>query len=96
MEIEFNTGRIPQAESSQVAARRASPPAATPTVSFSNSDSLKSQLREIPTVRPEKVARARELVADGNYPPDYLLNRIAALLAIHTKADSSNPSAPAI
>jgi len=93
MEIEFNTtGRIPQPESSKPAARRDAAPAASDAVSFSTSDSLKSQLSKISTVRSEQVARAKQLVADGQYPPDYVLNRIANLLAIHTKADSTNRS----
>ena len=92
MEIEFKTGRIPQAESSQPVARRDAVPAAPDTVSFSNSDSLKSQLNNISTVRPEQVANAKQLVSDPNYPPDYVLNRIAVLLAIHAKPSPSNQS----
>ena len=93
MEIEFNANsRIPQAESKQPVARQDTTPAATDAASFSASDSLISQLNKIPTVRPEQVARAKELVADGHYPPDYVLNRIANLLAIHTKTNPSNQS----
>jgi len=91
MEIEFNTGRIPQAESSQPAARRDATPAARDTVSFSTSASLTAQLSNISTVRPEQVARAKALVADTSYPPDYVLNRIAVLLAIHGKTSPFNP-----
>ena len=93
MEIEFNTNsRIPQAGSSQPAARRDTTTAAPDTVSFSTSDSLKSRLSQISTVRPEQVARAKQLVADASYPPDYVLNRIATLLAIHTKAGPASQS----
>ena len=92
MEIEFNTkSRIPQAETSQpVAKRDTTPPAAADTVSFSASDSLKTQLSKGATSRPEQVARAKELVSDANYPPDYVLKRIASLLAIHGIASSDN------
>jgi len=90
MEIEFNTGRIPQAESSQPVTRRDAAPAASDAVSFSTSDSLKSQLSSMSTVRPEQVARGKELVSDTHYPPDYVMNRIATLLAIHIKPNSSN------
>ena len=84
MEIEFNPSRIPKAESSQPVAKRDTTPAATDAVSFSTSNSLKAQLSTISTVRPEQVARARELISGAKYPPDYVLNRIAVLLAIHT------------
>ncbi len=93
MEIEFNpNSRIPQAGPSQPAARRDITPAAPDSVSFSASDSLKSRLSQISTVRPEQVARAKELVADVAYPPDYMLDRIAVLLAIHAKANQSGRS----
>ena len=95
MEIEFNTGRIPQAESSQPVARRGATRPTPDTTSFSASDSLKSQLNTISTVRPEAVAKGQALVSDGSYPPDYVLNRIATLLAIHSKADLSNQSGSA-
>jgi hypothetical protein len=96
MEIDFNTrGRIPQAESSPAAAKRDSTAPAPDSVSFLTSDSLNSKLSQISTVRPEQVARAKALVADTNYPPDYVLNRIANLLAIHTKASPSGESGTA-
>jgi len=91
MEIEFNTrGQIPQAASSPTVAKRDPTPPAPDAVSFSTSNSLRNQLRNISTVRPEQVARAKELVADGNYPPDYVMKRIATLLAIHAKANPSD------
>ena len=90
MEIKFNIGRIPEAESSKPAAKRETTPASPDTVSFSTSDSLNSQLSNLSTVRPEQVAKAKELVSDTNYPPDYLLSRIATLLAIHGKAGSAS------
>ena len=92
MEIEFNTGRIPQAESSQPVAKRVATPATTPSVSFPASDSLKNQLNAISTIRPDQVARAKALVADPNYPPDYVVKRIAVLLAHHAKDNSNTPS----
>ena len=92
MEIEFNTGRITPASPAQPAGKRDVAPAAPDTVSFSTSDSLKNQLSQISTVRPEQVARAKQLVADTQYPPDYVLNRIAILLAIHGNANLPNSS----
>lgn len=92
MEIEFNTRRIPPAESSPTVARRSDPSAATEAVLFSTSDSLKSQLNNLSASRPEQVAKAKALVADGKYPPDDVLDRMAVLLAIHNGASSSGPA----
>jgi len=38
-------------------------------------------LKNISDVRPEKVAYAKSLVADAQYPPDDVMDRIAVLLA---------------
>jgi hypothetical protein len=92
MEIEFNTSRIPQAESGSTITRRDTTSAATDAVSFSTSDSLKSKLNNLSTARPEQVAKAKELVSNTTYPPDYVLKRVATLLAIKTQANSSAPS----
>jgi hypothetical protein len=92
MEIEFNTSRIPQAESGSTITRRDTTSAATDAVSFSTSDSLKSKLNDLSTARPEQVAKAKELVADGKYPPDDILDRVAVLLAINVKSDSASQS----
>jgi len=93
MEIEFNPGRVsPVAGSSQPVAKRAASPAATSAVSFSASDSLKNQLNNLSTVRPEQVARAKALVSDGKYPPDDVLDRIAVLLAIRSHNASQSQS----
>jgi hypothetical protein len=92
MEIEFNTRRIPTAESSPTVTRRSDPSAATEAVSFAASDSLKSQLNNLSASRPEQVAKAKALAADGKYPPDDVLDRMAVLLAIHNGASSPGPS----
>ena len=92
MEIEFNIGRVSPTEPNQPVAKRSTSPVASAAVSFSASDSLKAQLDQISTVRPEQVAKAKELVADAHYPPDYVLNRIAVLLAIKTKAAENSSS----
>ena len=84
MEIEFNPGRVPKAEPSQPVARPSAPAAADET-SFQVSAALQDQLKNMSTVRPEKVAQAKALVSDSQYPPGYVLDRIAVLLAIHVK-----------
>jgi len=84
MEIEFNTDRITQAQAGSPTARPSVTPSASAPVSFSASNSLLNQLSQLPTVRPEEVARARALVADDSYPSDDVLNQVADRL--------SNPS----
>ena len=90
MEIDFNTNRIPKAPASQPAARRDAAPPPADAASFAASEAPKNQLSNISTVRSEQVARAKELVADVKYPPDYLLDRIANLLADHIKTNSTS------
>jgi hypothetical protein len=92
MEIEFNTSRIPQAGSAPKIARPDTAAAATDDVSFSASDSLKSQLADLSASRPEQLAKAKELVANATYPPDYVLTRVATLLAIKTQSNSPDQS----
>jgi hypothetical protein len=84
MEIEFNPGRVPKVEPSQTAAR---PNAAAPAeeTSFPDSAALMDKLKNMSDVRPEKVAYAKGLVSDSQYPPDDVLDRIAVLLAINVK-----------
>jgi len=84
MEIEFNPGRVPKAEPSQPVARPSATPAGDAT-SFQVSAALQDKLKNMPMVRPEKVAQAKALVSDSNYPPGYVLDRIAVLLAINVK-----------
>jgi hypothetical protein len=84
MEIEFNPGRVSKAEPSQSVARPSATPAADAT-SFQGSAALLEKLKNIPTVRPEKVAYAKGLVADLKYPPNDILDRISVLLAINVK-----------
>ena len=82
MEIEFNTNRIARRDSSQTVAQREAAPSASDTASFANSASLQGKLNDLTTVRPEKVDQARSLLANPNYPPAELLDRIATLLAV--------------
>ena len=89
MEIKFNPSRISQSESSPSTARRNAVPAASDSVSFASSASLKNQLNQIPSVRPEKVEQAQSLINSGKYPPDDVLDRIAILLAIHGQGNQA-------
>lgn len=84
MEIDFNPGRVPKVEPSQTAAR---PSASAPAdeTSFTVSAALQDKLKNLSDVRPDKVAYAKNLVSDSEYPPNDVLDRIAVLLAIHVK-----------
>ena len=83
MEIDFNPGRIPKPDVSQPMARTGDSPAASKTAAAAAPASLQSKLNDLPLVRPEKVARASALVSNTDYPPGYIVDRIAALLALH-------------
>ena len=89
MVIEFNTSRIPSGSPSQPTARPSAAPSATDQASFSGTDSINDQMSTLSTVRPDKVAAARDLVADGNYPSDNDLSRMAGLLATHLQSASA-------
>ena len=52
---------------------------------FQNTDTVKARLRVLPSIRPEKVHRAKALISDVEYPPDEMLVGIANLLAMHVK-----------
>ena len=84
MQIDFNTSRFAKGDVSQPPVTRPEVSAgATETTSFTSAASLEAQLRDVPAVRTEKVALAKSLVANPNYPPQELLDRIAALLAVN-------------
>ena len=52
-------------------------------VEFSGAAALNRLIDEIPQVRPEAVARARELISQPSYPPTETIKRIAALFAFN-------------
>ena len=83
MEIEFNTSRIAKREIALPATRGDASAATTDTTSFTATSSLEGQLLNVPAVRVDKVALAKSLLTNPNYPPTELLDRIAALLAVH-------------
>jgi hypothetical protein len=88
MEIDFNPSRIPKTELGQPTARTGSTPAAADsgnTGLMLRTASLAAHINDIPLVRPDKVAAAKAQVSSTSYPPQELLDRIAALLAVHFK-----------
>jgi len=55
-----------------------------------NPHSLKQTLQELPDSRPEAVARARQLIADPDYPPQETQQILAQHLAIRLLAESDS------
>ncbi len=87
MEVEFNVGLAANNPVSQSPVRRQSAPPAASAMSFENTQALEETLKEIPTVRPEAVDRAAALLADANYPPDEVLDRVATVLSQNIQQD---------
>ena len=85
MEIDFNPSRIPKPDVPQQVARPSDSATVSKDSSASVPASLQSKLNDLPLVRPEKVASASALVSNSDYPPGYIVDRIAALLALHIK-----------
>jgi hypothetical protein len=80
MEIEFNPSRVPKRDFAEPVTRTSAPPATSAAGSSAAAASLMSKLNDIPMARPAQVERAKELVASEEYPPGWLLERIAILL----------------
>ena len=85
MEIEFNTSRLSNPANHQPVKWPDPAAPANDTAPLSSAQALEQSVRNLPLVRPEQVARARELVADVQYPPTEMLERISSLLALHLK-----------
>jgi ribosomal 50S subunit-recycling heat shock protein len=49
---------------------------------FDHSRALEARLKDLPDVRPEKVAHAKKLIDGPEYPPRETIQKIAALLAM--------------
>ena len=56
-------------------------PAGIDAASFSDSAALEGALKSLPDSRPEAVGQARQLIANPNYPPLELIEKLADLLA---------------
>lgn len=56
-------------------------PEQEPAVDMSQSDDINRALDQAPAARADKVAQAKALLADGTYPSDADLGKVADLLA---------------
>jgi hypothetical protein len=95
MEIKPNNHLEP---ATRIAATPARPRAAgggTDSVAFERAQALDQALQTTQAVRPEMVARARQLISDVKYPPDQTIRQIAALLAMNLDG-TSDESAPKV
>ena len=66
------------------------PPKVEEQASFQHSEALNNSLASTPDVRPEVVARAKELASSNFYPPPKVIRQISTLLAIGL-VDGENP-----
>lgn len=85
MEIEFNTSRISNAANGPVVRRPDAAPSPKEAAPFASAQNLEQSVKNLPLVRPGQVERARALIADVQYPPTEMLERISSLLAMHLK-----------
>ena len=76
-----NSGEVNRILSQVPASRpRVEQPASEPDASVE----LKRALAQTPSLRAEKVAKARALLASGNYPSESALSHVAEILARHS------------
>ena len=87
MDIKFNPGNMAGAGVNSQPVTNTTPAAPASAsraeVSLDSANALEQALQNVPEVRPEKVAQARQLVADAKYPSDQVMGGIAQLLSQH-------------
>jgi hypothetical protein len=58
-------------------------------LAVSTTESLNRSLELTPATRTDKVAEAKALIQDGSYPPEVIIRKISALLAIRIDTQAS-------
>ena len=81
MQIDFNTNRIANSGLNKPIHRQEGTPSSTDTTSFTAAAALNAQLNDVPAVRTDKVALAKSLIKDPDYPPAELLDKVANLMS---------------
>jgi len=71
------------------ARREAAASAAADQQDFSQTDALRGALDNLPSSRPDKVQRARELVDQVDYPPVKTIRQLSDLLAVKIQGPMS-------
>jgi hypothetical protein len=85
--MQVKANNVDAARAVTVQTAKARPVAAVEdSTSFNRVAALEAALKATPAVRPEAVARARELLSDVKYPPIEAINGIAMLLALKIDA----------
>lgn len=82
MEIEFNPNRVVKPNPSAPAIKPEATRRSAEELPLRTVVTLDERLRNLPSVRPEKVQRAKLLIGQVKYPPEEMLDRIANLLAM--------------
>ena len=85
MEIEFNPSQLPAVRPPEAALKATSPSGAADSSAQTDASTLLSQLDAASATRADKVGELKPLGSNLHYPPEQLLERIAALLAVHFK-----------
>ena len=85
MEIEFSPSQLPPLRSKSETGRGTTASDSQPVAPELTTTPLQAALAALPSTRPDKVDQARTLAADPSYPPDYVVDRIVTLLAIHLR-----------
>jgi hypothetical protein len=90
--MEIDTNINVSAVNKLIPTKRSSPAAqAVPADnSFASSAALEGALKSIPDVRAAAVDRARQLIADPNYPPAETISKLASFLAGKLTSDSAS------
>ncbi len=83
MDIKFNPSQPTESAVKNSVTRSPAAARSAETVPFEQAQALERSVKELPLSRPDKVAHARALVADVQYPPMETMDRIASLLALH-------------
>ena len=82
MPVDSINGYSPELPIRPATVRPATPQApATAPDTLDTTDAFKSAQNPSPSSRPDKIARASALLADGNYPSEQVLNKLAGFLA---------------
>ena len=82
MNVQPSSGSNPITGIGSNGVKSQAPPKAEAEASFQNSDALDNSLQSTPDIRPEVVARAKQLVSTTIYPPPRVIRQISTLLAI--------------
>jgi len=91
MEVNLNVNSAAPVPTANLQPRVAVQAGRTDAIEFSGSAALNHLLDEIPDVRPDAVARGRELIAQPNYPPSETIKKLAALFAFNLESKSGKP-----